>query len=206
MATSVFDLEIERFIKPIRGLYKEYITTIDDFLAKNVEMMEVSIIISDSIRDGFLVYEMFGDGEEGEIIREKVQTWICDNRMEVTNAVSTTLRAKKVLFGDWFCSSKENRSPDELIVYCLAKMSKRHTVIFNKSFPWSTLVNYMSYTDSEIVERSTVLLIYVGILNYAIIQSKPKIPYNIAKTASPNKGRKTTKKKTATKTTCRSST
>ena len=205
MATSAFDMEIERFIKPIRGLYKEYVTTIDEFLAKNEEMMEDRIIISDSIRDGFLVYEMFGDGEEGEIIREKVQTWICDNRMEVTKAVSTTLRAKKVSFGDWFRSSEENRSPDELIVYCLAKMSKRHTVIFNKSFPWSTLVNYMSYTDNEIVERSTVLLIYVGVSNYAIIQSKPKIPYNIGKPASPNKGRKSTKKKIPTKTNCRSS-
>ena len=205
MATSAFDTEIERFIKPIRGLYKEYVTTIDDFLAKNEEMMEDRIIISDSMRDGFLVYEMFGDGEEGEIIREKVQTWICDNRMEVTNAVSTTLRAKKVTFGDWFRSSENNRSPDELIVYCLAKMSKCHTVIFNKSFAWSTLLNYMSYTDNEIVERSTVLLIYVGVSNYAIIQSKPKIPYNIGKSASPCRGKKTTKKK-KTKTTCRTTT
>ena len=124
MAASAFDVEIERFIKPIRGLYKEYVTTIDDFMDKHAEMMEDRIIISDSIRDGFLVYEMFGDGEEGELVWEKVQTWICDNRMEVTSAVSTTLRAKKVSFGDWFRRSEENRSPDELIVYCLAKMSR----------------------------------------------------------------------------------
>ena len=112
MASSAFDIEIERFIKPIRGLYKEYVTTIDEFIDKNEEMMEDRIIISDSICDGFLVYEMFGDGEEGELIREKVQMWICDNRMEVTNAVSTTLRAKQGLLGDWFRSSEENRSPD----------------------------------------------------------------------------------------------
>ena len=203
MATSAFDMEIEKFIKPIRGLYKEYVTTIDKFLTKNEEMMENRIIISDSIRDGFLVYEMFGDGEEGEIIREKVQTWICDNRMDVTNAVSTTLRTKKVTFGDWFRSSEQNRSPDELIVYCLAKMSKRHTVIFNDSFPWSTLLNHMSYSDSEIVERSSVLLIYVGVSNYAIIQPKPKIPYNIGKPACSNKSKKATKKRTLAKTICR---
>ena len=208
MAASVFDVEIERFIKPIRGLYKEYVTTIDEFMDKNEEMMEDRIIISDSIRDGFLVYEMFGDGEEGELMWEKVQTWICDNRMEVSNAVSTTLRAKKVTFGDWFRSSEENRSPDELIVYCLTKMSKRHTVIFNKSFCWSTLSNYISYTDNEIVERSTVLLIYVGVSKYAIIQSKPKIPYDIGKPSTTKRGGKTkTKTKTTPrKRTCRSNT
>ena len=36
------------------------------------EMMEDRIIVSDSIRDGFLVYEMFGDGEDGEQVRENV--------------------------------------------------------------------------------------------------------------------------------------
>ena len=32
-------------------------------------------------------------------------------------------------------------------------MSRRHTVIFNKSFAWSTLSNYFLYTDSEIIEK-----------------------------------------------------
>ena len=204
MAASAFDFEIERFIKPIRGLYKEYVTTIDDFMINHEEMMEDRIIVSDSIRDGFLVYEMFGDGEDGEQVRENVQTWICDNRMEVTSAVSTTLRAKKVTFGEWFRSSENDRSPDELIVYCLAKMSNRHTVIFNKSFCWSTLRNYMSYTDSEIVDRSSVLLIYVGVSKYAIIQAKPKIPYDIGKPPNSKKRGRTTKKTTPKKRTCRS--
>ena len=111
MATSAFDVEIERFIKPIRRLYKAYVTTIDDFMDTHEEMMEDRIIISDSIRDGFLVYEMFGDGEDGEHVRENVQTWICDNRMEVTSAVSTTLRAKKSTFSEWFRASEDDRSP-----------------------------------------------------------------------------------------------
>ena len=206
MATSAFDVEIEHFIRSIHGLYKEYVTTIDDFIAKNDELMEDRIIISDSIRDGFLVYEMFGDGEDGELMREKVQTWICDNRLDVTGAVSTTLRAKQVSFEDWFRSSEENRSPDELIIYCLAKMSKHHTVIFNKSFPWSTLSNYINYTNCEIVERSSVLLIYVGVSKYAIIQPKPKIPYAIGTAAKRTKGATTKKKTTSKKPTCRSNT
>ena len=102
--------------------------------------------------------------------------------------------------------ARRDRSPDELMVYCLAKMSKCHTVIFNKSFCWSTLCNYISYTDSEIVEQSTVLLIYVGVSKYAIIQSKPKIPYDIGKPTNIKKGRKSGKKTTSNKVTCRSNT
>ena len=68
MADNTLDIEIEYFVKPVRGLYKEYVTTIDDFMNDNEEIMEERIIISDSIRDGFLVYEMYGDGEEGELV------------------------------------------------------------------------------------------------------------------------------------------
>ena len=174
MASSVFDSEIEHFIKPIRGLYKEYITMVEELTTKNLDILKNKVVDTASVCDDYLIYELFGDGEEGEIVKEQVQTWICDNHLEVTNSISTTLRAKKISFANWFRMSEENRSPDELLIYCLSKMSKQHTVIFNKSFPWSTLNNYISYNDVEIAERSTVLLIYVGVSKYAIIKLAPQ--------------------------------
>ena len=152
MASSAFDPKIERFIKPIRGLYKEYITMVEELTTKNPDILKNKVVDTASVHDVYLIYELFGDGEEGEIVKEQVQMWICDNRLEVTNCVSATLRAKKMSFASWFRMSEENRSPDELLIYCLSKMSKRHTMIFNKSFPWSTLSNYISYNDIEIAE------------------------------------------------------
>ena len=124
MASSVFDPEIERFIKPIRGLYKEYITTVEELMTKNPDILKNKVVDTASVCDGYLIYELFGDGEEGEIVKEQVQTWICDNRLEVTNSISTTLQAKQISFANWFRMSEENRSPDELLIYCLSKMSK----------------------------------------------------------------------------------
>ena len=91
MASSAFDLEIERFITPIHGLYKEYITTVDELTTKNPEILKNKVVGTASVCDGYLIYELFGDGEEGEIVKEQVQTWICDNRLEVMNNVSATL-------------------------------------------------------------------------------------------------------------------
>ena len=109
---------------PIHGLYKEYITTVDELTTKNPEILKNKVVDTASVRDGYLIYELFGDCEEGEIVKEQVQMWICDNRLEVTNNVSATLRAKKMSFANWFRMSEENRSPDELLIYCLSKMSK----------------------------------------------------------------------------------
>ena len=159
MAASVFDYEIECFITPICGLYKEYVLSVKDLRFKNPEIFENKVVDTESVHDGYLIYELYGDREEGEIVKEQVQTWICDNQQDVTRAVSTTLRAKEIAFGDWFRMSEENRSPDELVIYCLSKMFRRHTVILNKSFAWSTLSNYISYSDLEIKQRSSVVLI-----------------------------------------------
>ena len=91
MASSVFDPEIECFIMPIRGFYKEYITTVDALTTKNPEILKNKVVDTASVRDGYLIYELFSDSEEGEIVKEQVQTWICDNCLEVTNNVSATL-------------------------------------------------------------------------------------------------------------------
>ena len=200
MASSVFDPEIERFIMPIHGLYKEYIITVDELTTKNPEILKNKVVDTASVCDGYLSYELFGDGEEGEIVKEQVQTWICDNHLEVTNNVSATLRAKKMSFASWFRMSEENRSPDELLIHCLSKMSKRHTVIFNKNFPWSTLSNNISYNDVDIAKRSTVELIYVGVSKYAIIKPAPQpVPLNTV-----NEPVATLRKRRSTgKTTCR---
>ena len=84
MTNSVFNYKIEHFITPIRGLYKEYIISVEDLRTKNPELFENKVVDTASVHDGYLIYELYGDGEEGEVMKEKVQTWICDNRQDVT--------------------------------------------------------------------------------------------------------------------------
>ena len=134
-------------------------------------------------------------------MKEQVQTWICDNRQDVTRVVSTTLHVKEISFGSWFRMSEENRSPDELVLYCLSKMTKKHTVILNKSFPWSTLSNYISYSDLEIMQRSSIVLVYVSVSKYAVL--KPSWTVKTPDTSPPTPA-KNRKRKAAGKTTCRS--
>ena len=201
MADSIFNYEIERFITPIRGLYKEYIISVDDLRVKNPELFKTHVVDNAPVHDGRLIYELYGDGEEGEIVKEQVQTWICDNRQDVTRAAGITLRAKELSFSSWFRASEENRSPDELIVYCLSKMYKKHTVILNKRFAWSTLSNYISYTDLEIVQQSSIILIYVSISKYAVLKPSWTVKPSEENTPTPTKSRK---RKAPAKITCRS--
>ena len=44
MASSAFDPEIECFITPIHGLYKENITTVDELTTENPEILKNKIV------------------------------------------------------------------------------------------------------------------------------------------------------------------
>ena len=77
----------------------------------------------------------------------------------------------------------------------------KHTMILNKSFAWSTLSNYISLSDMEIMQQSSIILIYVGVSKYAVL--KPSWTVKIPELTPPtlNKPRK---RKAVSKTTCRS--
>ena len=87
MASNEEEREIEKFIRPIRCLYSDYAMTIDKFkdehgvLLNNYELED----LGDDVE--YKLYTEFSKDGDGELARELVQTWICDNRLEITNCI-----------------------------------------------------------------------------------------------------------------------
>ena len=101
-----------------------------------------------------------------------MQTWICDNRLEVTNCIRPALKNRKESFCSWFCASKVHPSPDELLLYCLGKQNNLHVSIFNNKYVWSTLGNHIKYDYLQVVAKSDINLVFIGPRHYAIFCKK----------------------------------
>ena len=204
----------DAFIKLIRCLYKEYASTIDSFLRDN-SLLVNGYNVEDLGDDKELnLYAEFSDENDGELAREAVQTWICDNRLEVTNCIRIALDNKKESFCNWFHASKQHPSPDELLLYCLGKQTHHHVSIFNDKYVWSTLSNHIKYDYFEVLNRSSIALVFLGPRRYGILHKKtpPKVkedPVTGGKAArSKSRGRgvkQPNSGKTKKKTTCRTS-
>ena len=88
----------DKFIRPIRCLYPEYSITIDKFkeehglLLANYELED----LGDDTK--YKLYAEFIEENDGELAREGVQTWIADNRLEVSNCIRIALDNKKTSF------------------------------------------------------------------------------------------------------------
>ena len=163
---------MDPFIKPIRGLFANYFTMLKTFKKKHSLLLATyDIILKDDSKD-FVTYAEFGKGEDGELVKEKFQTWVAKNRLEVNLCIRIALDTKKTSFSEWFRDSEKYKELDELVLYCLRKMTNKHVTIFHDSYVWTTLSKYDKYDYNEMMEKSAVNLIYLGDRNYAFLKKK----------------------------------
>ena len=93
MAVNKYDgVHGERFIVPIRGLYLENKIRVDEFKDRNAGLMKNKWIETVSRDNGGKIYELYDPDGKGEIIKEALQEWLCDNRLEITQCINIALR------------------------------------------------------------------------------------------------------------------
>ena len=115
------DLQLhEAFINRIRGLYDEYIVTVDGFKENNAELLKGHLIDTRHGSDGSKIYELFDENMSGELIKENLQEWMCDNSWEITNCISIALNMHERTYSEWFRYVDECSSLDKLALYCLS--------------------------------------------------------------------------------------
>ena len=195
----------ELFIGVIRGLYLDQIITVDDFKDCNAELLKNKWIDTRHGTAGEKIYELFDENTEGEIVKESLQEWLCDNRQQITSCISITLRNHERRYAEWFRYIEERSGPDELALYGLSRKYGIHTAVFNKSYVWTTLSEHIHRPDEEIYSLCGVNLVFLGETTYGIIRKicVPQIPTLVSKSSKP--ARTPTAGKGG-KTTCRSNT
>ena len=159
----------EAFIKPIPGLYDEHIFTVDGFKENNIELMKGCWIDTRHGKEGGKIYELFDENMNGELIKEGMQEWMCNNRLEITSCISIALNNHEHLYAEWFKYVDDCSGPDKLSLYCLSQKYGMHTSVYNKSYVWTTLSNHLMLSDTEIFKRSGVRLIFLGQTHYGIL-------------------------------------
>ena len=167
MALFKVDLQFhEAFVKPIRSLYDEYIVTVDGFKENNAELLKGRWIDTRHGSDGSKINELFDENSSGELIKENLQEWMCDNRWEITTYISIVLNMHERTYSEWFRYVDKCSGPDELALYCLSRKYRVHSAVYNKSYVWMTLSSHMMLSDTEIYMQCAIQLIYLGPTTY----------------------------------------
>ena len=212
MALMKYDMaNNEPFITPTRGLYPEYVISVEEFKDRNARIMKNHWIDTSHGAKGEKIYELFDPDMDAEIVKESLQEWLCDHRHEITQSIGIALQNNEMSYAEWFRYINDQSGPDELALYSLSRKHGIHTSVFNKSYVWTTLMNHVNRTDDEIISLSGINLVYLGATTYGIIRdirtphlqpnpTPPKMPGQTSKRAgkvtcrSGTRGRKTSGK------------
>ena len=193
----------ELFIKPIHGLYLDHAITIDEFKDRNVSLMKNRWIDTQHGSTGEKIYELYDPEQEGELIKESFQEWLCDNRNEITECIGIALRNHEKSYAEWFRYVDSRSGLDELALYGLSRKYGVQTAIFNKSYVWTTLADHVLRSDEEILSLCSVNLLFLDETTYGIIRKirAPNPPDTEQKTQSTGKTHQKSSKKTCRDTT-----
>ena len=160
------------------------------------------------------IFELFGQfsGKSGNEVREDLLLCISENKTEVQTFVKIVLDHKGYNLSYWMTKMSHIQTPaDDITIYCLAQMYKRHIIIHMSRFPWSTLSQQCKMSVEEIMACSEIKLLLLGDGKFAEIRNihTPTLPgtwpclTHNTQNGKTSHTETTTNKRKRTKTTCR---
>ena len=145
----------------------------DDFKKKRPELMkhhwlDSTVLLSPNKSKPTCtgLFEIFGKlcSVNAVDMKEQLIDWICDNHMDLANCMSIALNQSNQSLTEWLqkLTMNDDFVPDELTLYCLARFTGHHALVYTNDFCWSTLLNQFRLSEDALYERSKVKLVYVG--------------------------------------------
>ena len=92
------------------------------------------------------IFELFGEysGQTGSTVREEMIVWAYDNLRQLETCTSIALRQRNTTLHNYLENIRDERDPgDEIAIYILANMYRRHVFIYTKDWWWTTVMYVM---------------------------------------------------------------
>lgn len=110
------------------------------------------------------MFELFGEfsGQDGREVRETMIGWAYDNFRSLEDATNVAFNQRGSTFSVWLTSMADERTPgDEITLFVLAKMYRRHVFVYTNMFWWTTMLYTLPVKEHEVAELCDVHLVYI---------------------------------------------
>ena len=110
------------------------------------------------------MFELFGkfSNQSGPEVRDIMIGWSYDNFQMLEGVFRVTLSQRNTNLCAWLNIMADEHTPsDELTLYVLARMYRRHAYVFTQMFWWTTLLYTVPVTEKELLAQCDVVLVYM---------------------------------------------
>ena len=110
------------------------------------------------------MFDLFGEfsSQSGSEVRETMIGWSYDSFRMLDSAFMVALRQRNTTLRAWLNNMADECTPgDELSLYILACMYRRHAYVFTQMFCWTTLLYTLPVSEKELMAQCDVVLVYI---------------------------------------------
>ena len=110
------------------------------------------------------IFELFGEysGQDGPTVREEMLVWAYDNFRQLETCTGIALRQRDTNLGNYLEYMRDERNPgDEIAIYILANMYRRHVFIYTKEWWWTTVMFIMPIDEKDVIVKCDLVLVYI---------------------------------------------
>ena len=110
------------------------------------------------------MFSLFGEfsNQAGTEVRDTMIGWSYDNFRLLERVFKVALDQRKITLRVWLEKMADEHTPgDELALYVLARMYRRHVYVYTQMFWWTTLLYTLPVTEQELLSQCEVVLVYV---------------------------------------------
>ena len=110
------------------------------------------------------MFALFGEfsNQAGSEVRDTMIGWSYDNFRLLEGVFKVALDQRKTTLRIWLEKMADVHTPgDELTLYILARMYRRHAYVYTQMFWWTMLLYTLPVTKQELVSQCEIVLVYV---------------------------------------------
>ena len=110
------------------------------------------------------MFSLFGEfsNQAGSEVRDTMIGWLYDNFRLLERVFKVALDQRKITLRVWLEKMTDAHTPgDELTLYVLARMYRRHVYVYTQMFWWTTILYTLPVTEQELLSQCEVILVYI---------------------------------------------
>ena len=110
------------------------------------------------------LFELFGEfsDQTGSIVHDSMVGWAYDNYRLLENVCKIAMDQRKTTLQGWIIKMVKEQTPgDEIALYILSRMYRKHTFVYTQMFSWTTLLYTWPVQEKEIIDKCEIVLVYM---------------------------------------------
>ena len=110
----------------------------------------------------FDLFRKFSD-QTGSIVCDNMVGWAFDNYKLLEDVCKIAMEQRKTCLKNWINEMASEQKPgDEIVLYILSKMYRKHTFIYTQMFWWTTLLYSWPVQEKDLMEKCEIVLVYMN--------------------------------------------